>query len=76
MTHANKAKRKTLGINDILSAISDMEFDSFIEPLKEALKSLFILKVHLWTAIPLNDLFEKLFQKLVELYIHLIQLLR
>ena len=40
VTHANKAKRKTLGINDILAAIGDMEFDSFIEPLKEALKSI------------------------------------
>ena len=43
MTHANKAKRKTLAINDILAAISDMEFDAFVEPLKESMKSWSIL---------------------------------
>lgn len=38
VAHANKAKRKTLAVNDIFSAISDMEFDSFNQPLKDALK--------------------------------------
>ena len=39
VTHANKAKRKTLAVNDIISAITDMEFEQFIQPLNEALKS-------------------------------------
>jgi histone H3/H4 len=39
VTHANKAKRKTLAVKDIISAMTDMEFDLFIKPLNEALKS-------------------------------------
>jgi hypothetical protein len=38
VTHANKSKRKTLAVNDILNAIDDMEFESFIQPLNDALK--------------------------------------
>ncbi|XP_067132227.1 DNA polymerase epsilon subunit 3-like [Centruroides vittatus] len=36
---AMKAKRKTLLGNDVLSAMEDMEFDRFIEPLKDCLKT-------------------------------------
>ncbi len=43
MAHADKAKRKTLAVNDILSACGDMEFDSFVPMLNDALKrNLFI----------------------------------
>jgi len=43
VAHADKAKRKTLAVNDILSACGDMEFDSFIPLLNDALKrNLFI----------------------------------
>lgn len=38
VAHANKAKRKTLAVNDILAALNDMEFDSFVPPLNESLK--------------------------------------
>ncbi|CAF1117226.1 unnamed protein product [Brachionus calyciflorus] len=38
VSHANKAKRKTLAVNDIISAISEMEFDSFVQPLNEILQ--------------------------------------
>jgi hypothetical protein len=40
VTHANKAKRKTLAVSDILAAIGDMEFEQFVQPLNEALKSM------------------------------------
>jgi DNA polymerase epsilon subunit 3 len=39
ITHSLKSKRKTLAVNDILAALEDMEFDSFIGPLNEALKA-------------------------------------
>jgi len=39
VSHSNKAKRKTLGVNDIFSAINDMEFDSFANPLKTSLEN-------------------------------------
>jgi hypothetical protein len=39
VTHANKAKRKTLAVSDIVNAIGDMEFEQFVQPLNEALKS-------------------------------------
>merc|ERR1712127_786450 len=38
VAHANKSKRKTLAVNDIISACGDMEFDSFVPSLNEALK--------------------------------------
>jgi histone H3/H4 len=44
VTHSNKAKRKTLAVNDIFSALGDMEFDSFVAPLNEALKSIKLLQ--------------------------------
>lgn len=39
ITHSLKSKRKTLAVNDILAALEDMEFDSFIGPLNEVLKA-------------------------------------
>lgn len=38
VAHANKCKRKTLAVNDIIAACGDMEFDSFVPSLNEALK--------------------------------------
>lgn len=38
VAHSNKSKRKTLAVNDIMSAIGEMEFDSFIQPLNEILQ--------------------------------------
>ena len=35
---ALKHKRKTLTANDVFEALEDMEFESFIEPLKESLE--------------------------------------
>lgn len=34
---AMKAKRKTLNAGDVLAAMEEMEFEQFLEPLKEAL---------------------------------------
>ncbi|XP_013781842.1 DNA polymerase epsilon subunit 3-like [Limulus polyphemus] len=36
---ALKAKRKTLSGNDVLTAIEDMEFENFLEPLQESLEA-------------------------------------
>ncbi|XP_076343271.1 DNA polymerase epsilon subunit 3-like [Tachypleus tridentatus] len=36
---ALKAKRKTLSGNDVLTAIQDMEFEKFLEPLQESLEA-------------------------------------
>ena len=36
---ALKRKRKTLSANDVLEALDEMEFSSFLEPLKEGLES-------------------------------------
>ena len=38
---ATKHKRKTLTANDVLDAMEEMEFESFIEPLKEGLEGYF-----------------------------------
>jgi len=38
-----KAKRKTITAKDVLEALEDMEFDQFVEPLKECLDSNYIL---------------------------------
>lgn len=35
---AMKAKRKTLNAGDVLAAMEEMEFERFLEPLKEALE--------------------------------------
>lgn len=35
---AMKAKRKTLNAGDVLAAMEEMEFERFMEPLKEALE--------------------------------------
>lgn len=35
---AMKAKRKTLNATDVLAAMEEMEFEQFLEPLKEALE--------------------------------------
>ena len=35
-----KHKRKTLSANDVLDAMEEMEFPSFIEPLKEGLEGM------------------------------------
>ena len=34
---ALKGKRKTITATDVLSALEDMEFDQFVDPLKECL---------------------------------------
>ncbi|XP_071495908.1 DNA polymerase epsilon subunit 3-like [Diadema antillarum] len=38
-THAIKGKRKTLNATDVFSALEDMEFEEFIEPLKANLEA-------------------------------------
>jgi len=38
-----KAKRKTITAKDVLEALEDMEFDQFVEPLKECLDGNYIL---------------------------------
>ncbi|KAM9327036.1 DNA polymerase epsilon subunit 3 [Gastrophryne carolinensis] len=38
-TFAMKQKRKTLNVNDVMSAIEEMEFQRFLTPLKEALEA-------------------------------------
>lgn len=38
VAHSNKSKRKTLAVSDIMAAIGDMEFESFIQPLNEILQ--------------------------------------
>lgn len=35
---AMKAKRKTLNAGDVLAAMEEMEFERFLEPLREALE--------------------------------------
>lgn len=45
---AMKAKRKTLNAGDVLAAMEEMEFERFLEPLKEALEGLFISANHVW----------------------------
>lgn len=40
---ALKAKRKTLNAADVLAAMEEMEFDRFLEPLREALEGLFVM---------------------------------
>ncbi|KAJ0056103.1 hypothetical protein NL108_001162, partial [Boleophthalmus pectinirostris] len=35
---AMKAKRKTLNAGDVMAAMEEMEFERFLEPLKEALE--------------------------------------
>lgn len=37
--HAIENKRKTLTANDVLSALEEMEFEEFIDPLKESLEA-------------------------------------
>lgn len=37
-----KAKRKTLNAGDVLAAMEEMEFERFLEPLKEALEGQYI----------------------------------
>lgn len=37
-----KAKRKTLNAGDVLAAMEEMEFERFLEPLKEALEGRYI----------------------------------
>lgn len=39
-----KAKRKTLNAGDVLAAMEEMEFERFLEPLREALEGQFISK--------------------------------
>lgn len=39
---AMKAKRKTLNAGDVLAAMEEMEFERFLEPLKEALEGQYI----------------------------------
>lgn len=42
---AMKAKRKTLNAGDVLAAMEEMEFERFLEPLKEALEGRYIIIV-------------------------------
>lgn len=37
-----KAKRKTLNAGDVLAAMEEMEFERFLEPLREALEGQYI----------------------------------
>ena len=37
---ALKSKRKTITAKDVLDALEDMEFDQFVDPLKECLEGL------------------------------------
>lgn len=39
---AMKAKRKTLNAGDVLAAMEEMEFERFLEPLREALEGQYI----------------------------------
>lgn len=36
--NALKSKRKTINVNDVFNALEDMEFDSFVDPLKSDLE--------------------------------------
>lgn len=38
---AMKAKRKTLNAGDVMSAMEEMEFERFLQPLREALEGKF-----------------------------------
>lgn len=40
---AMKAKRKTLNAADVLAAMEEMEFERFLEPLREALEGWFVM---------------------------------
>lgn len=37
-----KAKRKTLNAGDVLAAMEEMEFERFLEPLREALEGQYL----------------------------------
>lgn len=37
---AKKSSRKTLAATDVIEAMSDLEFENFVEPLKEAYESM------------------------------------
>lgn len=39
---AMKAKRKTLNAGDVMSAMEEMEFERFLQPLRDALEGNFI----------------------------------
>lgn len=39
-----KAKRKTLNAGDVLAAMEEMEFERFLEPLREALEGRYFRK--------------------------------
>ena len=41
---AMKAKRKTLNAADVLAAMEEMEFERFLEPLREALEGVFVIQ--------------------------------
>lgn len=38
-----KAKRKTLNAGDVMSAMEEMEFERFLQPLREALEGEFFM---------------------------------
>ena len=50
---AMKHKRKTLTAHDVLDAMDEMEFESFIEPLKEGLEGIpiFIFCIQIYLEI-------------------------
>jgi len=39
------AKRQTISADDVIAALTDLEFEEFVEPLKEALEGLLTLSV-------------------------------
>lgn len=43
---AMKAKRKTLNAGDVLAAMEEMEFERFLEPLREALEGEDVSELH------------------------------
>lgn len=40
--NALKGKRKTIALNDVYTALEDMEFDDFIEPLKAQMTGAYV----------------------------------
>lgn len=50
--NALKSKRKTINVNDVFNALEDMEFDSFVDPLKSDLEGdihLYLITLYFWS---------------------------
>ena len=52
---AMKANRKTISGQDVLSAMSDMEFDRFVEPLKASLEGIVTISTRIWTVFCISS---------------------